>query len=162
MSKESDERFTPQPVLDVVREFAPIALDPCTTSANPTRAAQFLTAREDGLATPWRDMFAVDGEGLVFWNCPYSRGQVSAWALKAIREWSQDDVESIGLVIADMSTAASQLLLERANAVAFWRKRICFAGDQGAKFANAFFYFGDRQGRFKRVFEPHAAVLVLR
>ena len=74
----------------------------------------------------------------------------------------RDRQAPLGLVIADTSTRATQLLLERANAVAFWKKRIRFAGANGAKFANALFYLGERQGRFRRVFEPYATVLVLR
>lgn len=154
MTIESDQRFTPQHVLDVVREFAPIALDPCTTQNNPVRAASFYTEAGDGLAQPWF--------GLTFWNCPYSRGQPLKWAERANGAWRGSEVESIGLVISDTSTAAVRYLLATANAVAFWNKRICFAGDAGAKFANLFAYYGERQGRFKRVFDAHATVLVLR
>ena len=151
---ESDQRFTPEHVLDVVREFGRIALDPCTTRDNPVGASVFYTEAQDGLAQPWC--------GLAFWNCPYSRGQTIQWAKRAHEAWEHDRIESIGLVIADTSTQAVQYLLEHANAVAFWKRRIRFAGDASAKFANMLPYFGERQGRFKRVFEPHATVLVLR
>jgi phage N-6-adenine-methyltransferase len=155
MSKASDIRFTPKNVLDVVRAFDDIALDPCTTSSNPVGARDWYTESDNGLERPW--------ESLSFVNPPYSRGQIIQWAEKAYEEWcSLRKTESIVLVPADTSTEATQLLLDTASAVAFWRKRICFAGEQGAKFANALFYFGERQGRFKRVFSPHATVLVLR
>lgn len=154
MSKASDIRFTPDHVLDVVREFSSIALDPCTTSKNPVAADDWYTESDDGLSRPWDSMSFV--------NPPYSRGQLLKWSAKASHEWYPRGVESIVLVPADTSTAATQFLLDLAHAVAFWRKRICFAGDCGAKFANALFYFGERQGRFKRVFGPHATVLVLR
>lgn len=162
--KPTDLRFTPQHVLDVVREFDVIALDPCTTIDNPVRAAMRLTEADDGLQRSWSGIIAdsVVGAGVAFWNPPYSTGQLLQWAGKAIEEWERYSVESIGLVPADTSTRATQLLLERCNAVAFWKKRICFAGEQGAKFANALFYLGERQGRFKRVLEPHATVIVLR
>jgi hypothetical protein len=160
---ESDQRFTPDHVLDVVREFDDIVLDPCTADGARTRAWVMIGLPSDGLAESWSGRIADScATGVTFVNPPYSRGQVLRWAAKARDEWALHQVESILLVISDTSTSATKYLLQHANAVAFWDKRICFAGDQGAKFANAFFYFGERQGRFRRVFEPHATVLVLR
>jgi hypothetical protein len=167
MTKPSDIRFTPQHVLDVVHEFNKIVLDPCTETHNPTRALIGLCLEQGkcGLATCWSGLLADEVPGhepFAFVNPPYSTGQLILWAGKAIEEWELSGVESILLVPADTSTRATQLLLERCNAVAFWKKRICFASEQGAKFANALFYLGERQGRFRRVFEPHATVLTLR
>lgn len=162
-SKETNERFTPESALAVVREFDDIVLDPCTVASNPTRAKVFLTKKRCGLAECWSGVIADSGgRGVTFWNPPYSRNQLLKWADKALEEWERYGIESIGLVPADTSTRATQLLLKRANAVAFWLRRIRFAGDHGAKFANALFYLGERQGRFQRVFEQHATVLVLR
>lgn len=164
MSKASDVRFTPEHVLDVVREFAPIGLDPCTTPENPVDAVWWYDGADEGcgLSRSWNIVSDPEHGGVVFANPPYSRGELLKWARKAVDEWQQNQVESLVLVPADTSTRASQLLLAEANAVAFWRHRVCFAGEQGAKFANAFFYFGERQGRFKRVFSPHATVITLR
>ena len=66
--KESDQRFTPQDVLDVVREFAPIMLDPCTTEANPVGAALHFTAQDDGLGTEWLEVINGNGplDGVAF------------------------------------------------------------------------------------------------
>jgi hypothetical protein len=167
MTKPSDIRFTPESVLDVVREFNDIVLDPCTEAHNPTRAliGLCLSQGKCGLKTCWSGLLADEVPGhepFAFVNPPYSSGQLIQWAAKAIEEWERNWVESIMLVPADTSTRATQLLLERCNAVAFWKKRICFSGEQGAKFANALFYCGERQGRFKRVFEEYATVIVLR
>lgn len=168
MTKPSDIRFTPKHVLDAVREFHEIVLDPCTTRDNPTDADLRLTGfsdADDGLKVCWSGLIADQAplqSPFAFWNPPYSTGQLLLWAAKAVEEWDRNQVESIGLVPADTSTRATQLLLERCNAVAFWKKRICFAGEQGAKFANALFYCGERQGRFRRVFEDYATVIVLR
>lgn len=157
---ESDIRFTPQHVLDVVRAFDRIALDPCTTPDNPVGADRFYTEADDGLNQWWQ---VRPAPGIAFLNPPYSRGQLLRWADRVAVAWAGvEGVESIMLVPADTSTEATQFMLDHANAVAFWDKRICFAGTAGAKFANAFFYWGERQGRFKRVFSPHAHVLVLR
>jgi len=161
IARDTDERFTPESVLAVVREFHCIVLDPCTAANNPVGAGVWLT--ECGLGANWGDLIANAFEdGIAFWNPPYSRGQLLQWVTKAHAEWRLEGVESIGLIPSDTSTRATQYVLETANAIAFWKKRICFAGEQGAKFANALPYYGERQGRFKRVFEDHAIVLVLR
>lgn len=154
MSKPTDERFTPEEILSVVREFGRIELDVCTTRKNPVRAASFYTKTEDGLAAPWH--------GLSWGNYPYSRGQLLRWAHRAHAAWEGSGVEHINLVPADTSTVATSFMLRHAHAVAFWNRRIRFTGAAGAKFANASFYWGERQGRFQRVFSPHATVLVLR
>lgn len=161
MSKDSDERYTPQSVLNLVREFDVIGLDPCTTEDNPVRATRWFTKEYDGLTHAWATPHASE-RGVVFVNPPYSRGELLRWSFKITTEWAQNDVESIVLVPSDTSTKSFQLLLELCSAVAFWKKRIVFRGTDGAKFANAFFYFGDRQGRFKRLFSPYASVVVLR
>jgi hypothetical protein len=154
MSKDSDVRFTPQHVLNVVREFDEIVCDPCTVASNPAGANLFYTEADNGLVQPW-------GGGLTFVNNPYSRGQIFPWAEKCALE-AKIGLEIIQLIPADMSTIYTKFLFGKANAVAFWDKRIVFDGSNGAKFGSAFWYFGDRQGRFKRVFEPHATVLFLR
>jgi phage N-6-adenine-methyltransferase len=158
--RASDQRYTPQDVLDVVRAFDVIGLDPCANDENTVGAASFFTAAHDGLSRPWT------GYGLVYANSPYSRGLLLPWTRKAIHE-AREGAEVIDLVPADMSTNWTRHLLNSANAVAFWNKRIPFllpdgAYDNGAKFGNAAYYFGERQGRFRRVFSPHAHVLTLR
>jgi hypothetical protein len=165
VTKPTDERYTPGHVLRIVREFSPsIGLDPCSTVDNPTSALRYFTV-DDGdlsLSCEWRT-----NEGVCFVNPPYSRGQLAKWASKCFTEWGHWRTEIIALVPADPSTSWSRLLLATAHAVAFWNRRIAFIKpdgtyDAGAKQPSAFYYFGERQGRFKRVFEPHATVLVLR
>ncbi len=164
--KDSDERYTPQHILAVVREFSPIGFDPCTTRDNPTGAISYCyRPHHDGLVVDW--CLDCHGGGRLTWvNHPYSAGEPMKWADKMAQE-AVRGCEIISLGAADTSTKAMQFLLDHADAVAFWRKRICFlrpdgAYEQGAKFANASFYFGERAGRFRRVFSPHASVLVLR
>jgi hypothetical protein len=165
VSRPSDERYTPESVLRVVREFSHISLDPCTTAANPVKADRFFTATEadPSLSREWR----IPEGTIAFTNCPYSRGQISRWASKVFTEWGHWRTENVMLVPADPSTRWSQVLLSLAHAVAFWSRRIAFIRpdgtyDEGAKQPSAFYYFGERQGRFKRVFEPHATVITLR
>jgi hypothetical protein len=161
-----DERYTPESILDIIREFDVIGFDPCTTRDNRCNAlshAWFDPADPDshGLTCKWSP-----GHGLIWVNHPYSAGQPYRWACKMYVAGG-NGCEIISLGAADTSTRANKLLLLSANAVAFWDKRIAFLKpdgkyELGAKFANASFYFGERQGRFKRVFSPHATVLVLR
>lgn len=159
-SKESDERYTPEHVLEVVRRVAPIALDPCTTPGNPTGAARFFTAASDGLAQPWL------GDGLVWVNPPYSRGALAAWTRRVAREgWTRR--ECIVLTPCDLGTRWAASLFACAQAAAFWRGRIAFGSPDGqlltgAKTASCFWYFGERSARFARAFNPHANVVQLR
>lgn len=159
--KDSDQRFTPEHILDVIRAFDAIGLDPCTTLDNRTGARVFCAApHSDGLELEW-----LPEHGLVWVNHPYSVGQSAKWAAK-MHFSARRGCEVISLGAADTSTGANRFLLHNANAVAFWSKRISFIKpdgtyEQGAKFANASFYFGDRVGRFRRVFEPHATVINL-
>jgi hypothetical protein len=161
-----DERYTPESILDIIREFDDIGFDPCTTPDNRCNALSHAYWDERwpescGLTCEW-----YPGHGLIWVNHPYSAGKPWKWARK-MADASADGCEIISLGAADTSTRANKLLLLSANAVAFWDKRIAFLKpdgkyELGAKFANASFYFGERQGRFKRVFSPHATVLVLR
>ena len=57
---------TPPEVLDPIRRYAPIGIDPCTEPDNPSQATTFFTEADNGLLRPW------DGHGLVFVNPPYS------------------------------------------------------------------------------------------
>ena len=45
--------LTPPEVLDPVRRYGPIGLDPCTEASNPSGAATFFTEDDNGLAMPW-------------------------------------------------------------------------------------------------------------
>jgi hypothetical protein len=165
MSIASDERFTPQHVLDVFRGYADIILDPCSIASNPVRARHHFVRSDDGLNQGWH--FEYSHSGWTFVNPPYSRGQLVRWAHKAHGEHKAFGLEIGMLVPSDMSTGWAHFLLKHANAVGFWKQRIRFqlpdgSYESGAKFGSAVYYFGERQGRFKRVFESHATVLVLR
>lgn len=157
----TDERYTPESVLAVVREFATIVLDPCTTEANPVGAGRFYTKADDGLSLAWYLT------GLAFVNPPYSRGSLQKWADKCLMEARRIDRDILLLVPADPSTAWSRTLLENAEAMAYWHKRIAFIRpdgtyEAGAKQPSAMYYFGERVERFRRIFQQHGTVLNLR
>lgn len=157
---ETDERYTPHHVLQVVRDFAPIALDPCAPMHNPVAAIEFMTAQTDGLARPW----GSTADGCVFVNPPYGRGQLQRWADRIVTE-AHAGREIIMLTPCDLGTRwATALFCGGWSALAFWRGRIAFelpAGlySAGAKQPSCFWYFGRRSKRYMRVFSGHANVI---
>jgi hypothetical protein len=80
LSSERQDWRTPEWFLELVRNVAPIAMDPATTLANPTRARRFYAPGLDplmptfgcwgacGLAAEW---LAMPTHGLTFVNPPY-------------------------------------------------------------------------------------------
>lgn len=160
MSTPNDERYTPPGVLAVVRAIAPIALDPCSPSSNPTGARVFYTQEDDGLTRDW------DAQGLCYVNCPYSRGELQRWADKVVAEAAMPEREIVMLTPSDLGTRWAKTLFAHAQAIAFWHGRIAFLtpeGDyeQGAKQPSCLWYFGERAARFHRVLRPHANVVHL-
>ena len=70
---------TPDGLLDVIRRYRPIRLDPCTNDGNPTDAIEFFTPGDDGLTQDW-DM---GSGGLIYVNPPYGR-QLTKWVGKVV------------------------------------------------------------------------------
>lgn len=161
---ESNERYTPPHVLDVVMRVGDIALDPCTTPDNRTKAVEFCcVGGRCGIAADWREL-APSWAGLTFVNPPYGRSFIGPWCAKIAAEAARG-CEIITLVTSDLGTRWGTLLFGTCDAIAFWRGRIPFvtpdgASDAGHKKPSAFFYFGDRAARFARAFAPHANVIV--
>lgn len=152
---ETDERFTPEHVLEVVRQFAPIYLDPCTTPENPVGAENFFTAEDDGLSEG-RGWYCGDGDRVAFVNCPYSRGELARWMRRIVSE-SREFHGIIALIPSDLGTEAGQLVAQTADAICFVKGRLTFstpAGklDAGAKQASIMPYWGKETQRFERVF----------
>lgn len=154
-----DGWLTPEWVLDLVREFGPIGLDPCTEESNPTGAQHFYT--EHGLHVSWHD------QGNVWVNSPYGHA-LSKWAAKTCREAEYIGGASMfSLTPARPETLWFGQLWDTADACAFFRKRIKFwhPSKPNAKqpaFPNAMFYFGPFNDRFRSIFEPSARVVTLR
>lgn len=137
---------TPEAVLDVVRGFDAIGLDPCTTFDNPVKALRWYAPPEaNGLVRPWA------GRGLVWWNPPYGR-ELGRWIEKAAYEAHQG-AESIGLIPARPDTRAWQRWITGADAICFRRGRIRFVGaPASAPFPSALPYYGPRVARFLEAF----------
>lgn len=156
---DTDQRFTPEHVLDVVRRFAPIGLDPCTVKENPTKAAIAIYLDEAhpnscGLKRNWSS--SVSRGQLVYVNPPYSRGELARWVDKIVYEsrWCND---IIALIPSDLGTEAGRLVAQTADAVCFVRSRLKFSTptgelEQGAKQPSIMPYWGGNKDRFARVF----------
>lgn len=152
-SKKMDWQ-TPDEFLDIVREFAPIQLDPCTSPENPVGARVWMTPRENGLLQNW-DEFQSWSDAITYMNPPYGR-QIGKWTYKASLE-AQKGVEIIALVPARTDTKWFQEA--DFTAVCFWRGRLRFKGaPHPAPFPSAVLYWGDRPERFMDVFEPYGLV----
>jgi phage N-6-adenine-methyltransferase len=160
---DTDERYTPQRVLDVVRAVAPIGLDPCTTKDNPTKARFFYTPDEDGSTASWA---LCPPDELIYVNPPYSRGMLAKWAAKVVHS-AQQGREIIMLTPCDLGTIWATTLFNHADALAGWRGRIAFEFpngeyDVGAKQPSLLWYFGERGKRIKRIFDDHSNCILLR
>ena len=137
---------TPDNVLDLVRQVGPIALDPCTTDDNPTKALAYYTPATDGLSQSW-----TDSNGIVYVNPPYGRA-LPLWLDKC---WHEADAgaEVLALVPARTDTTWWQSNVLGAS-ICFWRGRLRFKGaPHPAPFPSALLYWGYRDSQFRKVFE---------
>lgn len=157
-----DGWWTPQWLLDLVRQMDPIALDPCTEACNPTQARVFYT--EGGLEQDWSLPF----KGSIWVNPPYGRA-LGAWSKKMVHEADKHRRvrDMFMLTPARTETEWFGELFDNADAIAFFRKRIKFEhpsqpGKQSPKFPNALFYFGEYVGEFTRTFLDVARVVKLK
>lgn len=111
-------QFTPAYVLDLVRADlgGSIGLDPCTTADNPTCAARYYTADDDGLSLPW-------DAASIYVNPPYGKAR-EPWVRRCIEEGATSEV--ILLMPAATDTRIFQRAAESAHALVFIRGRVKF------------------------------------
>jgi DNA N-6-adenine-methyltransferase (Dam) len=139
---------TPPRVLERVRRVDAIALDPCTSPANPCGAEASYSLH--GLSLPWW--------GLAYVNPPYGR-ELPVWADKVIEEAARN-VEIIMLVPSRTDTRWWGKAFEACQACAFWRGRITFVGAPApAPFPSCLFYFGTRRRRFSLAFRDVSRIV---
>jgi hypothetical protein len=153
---------TPESVLEIVRAYAPIGLDPCSNplSTVNARVSFALHNGEDGLAECWKAYLDAPDD-IVFVNCPYAK--ILPWVEKCWAE-SAMGVESLLLVPCSPETKWSKLARQTCTARGAWRTRIAFigAGGNGAKQPSALYHFGPNYYRFAHHFEPHLCDLSIR
>lgn len=159
--KDTDERYTPSWLLDLVREaLGAIAYDPCTTPDNPVCAVNFSALpRENGLETNWLKR-ARGGYSWV--NSPFSVGNLLQWSKKCSFE-AKWGAEIVQLTPADPSTAWFDVCSSYA-ALALALKRRPEYGKPGEAFGATakqpamLWYAGPRAKLFARAMELHAHV----
>jgi hypothetical protein len=150
LSSQRQDWNTPPEVLDIIRKFARIGLDPCSNARSKVKAsASWLSG---GLEVEW------GGFGLVYVNPPYGRA-LGAWSEKIAQE-ALADTEMIVLVPSRTDTKWFHRLWKRCNALCLWKGRITFEGAPSpAPFPSAVFYFGPNAERFRAVFEDCGIIL---
>lgn len=179
-SSESQTWNTPECVLERVRAFEPILLDPCSNAGSIVGAdLEWRIERgEDGLCRPWAPC-----DGLVYVNPPYD--DLESWAAKMAEE-AELGAEIIACIPARTETVAFQKhILATCQAVCFWRGRLKFGagpaagsrqvsmfgergrhcavqatGDNTAPFPSCLPYWGPRAERFAEVFASVGRVLM--
>lgn len=178
-----NDHCTPEAVLEVVRAYAPIGLDPCANPWSTVGARVELSQHrgEDGLAASWSDVFsfsipaglsseefraafdaALDSgrhDEIVYCNPPYSAGAILPWVEKAAQE-AEDGVETLLLVPCSPETQWAQAAHAWCSAWGPWRRRIPFVGaglKGGMKGPSALYHFGPRRYLFAHHFEEHLA-----
>lgn len=143
LSSQRQDWNTPPEVLDIIRKFARIGLDPCSNNRSKVKAsAAWLSG---GLEVEW------GGFGLVYVNPPYGRA-LGAWSEKIVAE-AKKGTEMIVLVPSRTDTRWFQRLFYECDRICFWKGRITFEGAPApAPFPSAVFYFGPRVDDFSEVF----------
>jgi hypothetical protein len=113
------------------------------------RARAFFTARDDGLARPWR--------GNVWLNPPYAAGVVDRFIEKLCQEVGETVPQAVLLVNNATDTAWFQLAARHAATICFPSGRVRFLNENnepvGAPLqGQAVLYFGERLDAFRAAF----------
>ena len=154
-------RNTPQRVINRIRSFAPIGLDPCSNQYSTVEAQVSWEGPphdKDGLNESWAD--AVASGTIVFWQPPWNH--LFPWVRKAAMEWDEHEVESIGWTMHDHSTKWCQFLLSTCEAYGLWKTRENHPSggikSSGSKWCNTIWYYGHRAMEFQAHFHDVAHV----
>ena len=154
---------TPEDVLEPLRDFLPISLDPCSNEHSTVGADVSVCAPDgDGLLVPWHQY------GHTFVNPPYN--DQPTWLRKAEAErhldfYKADTPSHITMLIpASTETLAFQrYVFGTADAICFWRRRLKFwrEGEPGSgnTLPSALVYWGWEPERFATHFAPHGATV---
>jgi phage N-6-adenine-methyltransferase len=144
----NDTWRTPSWLIDNIQQWRVISIDPCA-SPNPRDwfAQKNYTEDQDGLTKSWH-VRVGSKKRIVYWNPPYSSGNLIKWVRKARFEYEKNKTESIGLVPIDMSTewweVANTDIGEHSVPFCAIRKRLKFEGAKDtARFSSALIYYGD-------------------
>lgn len=161
-SSAKGEHNTPAEVLDRVRLFGDIVLDPCPGKGDLVKPLYggYIGVWGDGLTYDWAlitKLFCSTcivpriTNPLIWVNPPYGRG-IGEWIVKCA-EAERPGLDVLALVPARTDAAWWQDTVPDAASVLFWRGRLRF-GDAtaSAPFPSAIIYWGQRSVRFAEVF----------
>lgn len=153
---------TPDGLLELIRKFGPIILDPCSNKDSIVNAKiNFDGINNDGLKEKWHGLNGNEFY-IIFCNPPYGRQQ-KKWINKCIDE-STFPNDIFLLIPARSDTKAFQeLLYPISSKICLIKGRLKFL-NQGSKAAPAPFpsmlvYFGLRKNKFTRVFKHIGIIL---
>lgn len=151
LSSSNDDWCSPSVLLDVVREVAPIGLDPCSNANSIVNATVNWNKDENGFIREW------SGHGLVYVNSPYGR-QLPNWVDKVCAEVNTARFRAAGELIMLTPSRTDTFWFAKArgrcDALCFWHGRLTFSGaPHVATFPSAVFYFGARRYRFAEAFD---------
>jgi hypothetical protein len=156
--------WTPPRLVEAVRRYAPIALDPATAPSNPTGAHAFVALPADGLAVSWLDKGSNGPVGrviagpLVYVNPPYGK-VLRAWLAKLVAEARTGTHIVTLLPCARFEQGYLHDVLRQAQAVCWVRKRVAFiraeTGDAvgGNAYASMFLLFNGDPAAFADAFD---------
>lgn len=163
--RDSDSWFTPPQYLDSVRAvMEEIDLDPFTSEkANEIVSAQnIFTLEHSAFENDWK----VQDNVRVFMNPPYSAGMCSRSVNRFVEQYESNRfVEGIVLVNNATDTRWFSALVNSCTAICFTNHRISFwnadrKNVSGNTRGQAFFYYGSKLVKFRKIFEKHGFVLV--
>lgn len=165
--REQDCWQTPENVLDLVRQVAPIDFDPWSCDGNPVAARVYRTPDCDYSQCHGYPEIPVEwpGRGLVFANPPYSR--MAECSAELAEQVTRTGVrrEYIALLPARTDTRWwHTLVATRPHRVCFWKGRVKFnrpdgTPGQSAPFPSALLYWGCDPVAFVRAFCKHGWIV---
>jgi site-specific DNA-methyltransferase (adenine-specific) len=155
MSSACESWRTPPEVLDLVRQLAPIALDPCGCNGDVVGAAVSWRLQRDGdsLAKDWSLDPLPMSAGLIYCNPPYGR-KIGPFIEKCRETWEVGGRQVVALVPA--RTDAKWFQDAHPTTVTLFRGRLRFVGaPSSAPFPSALLFWGWQRRRWLDVFGPH-------
>jgi phage N-6-adenine-methyltransferase len=121
---EKTDFITPKECRDLLLQLGPLKLDAATSAHNAMGAEQFYTKRVSGLVQSW------ECGGLVWCNWPWSRTDSPIWVDRIVDQGSRIRQNNTGELVTlgpcKTDTAWFRTLLAAADAIYFWKGRMCF------------------------------------
>jgi site-specific DNA-methyltransferase (adenine-specific) len=150
MTSNREDWCTPAGLLDLVRDVAPIALDPCSNphSIVGAKVEWRLDRDGDSLVKPW-----ADHGGMVYVNPPYGR-KTGLWVQKcAAVAAAGGNVIALLPARTDTRWFHAWCVPRVSDAVVFLRGRLTFLGAPGpAPFPSMIVHWGNRKTMVQRAF----------